>query len=81
MPPTAWRRVTTSHRGLIASLFIGNVMLLAMNIPLVGLFARMLSVPAWVLVPFIVVVAAVAIMVLPRIMRRRLPPEARIQED
>lgn len=56
-------------------------MLLAMNIPLVGLFARMLSVPAWVLVPFIVVVAAVAIMVLPRIMRRRLPPEARIQED
>lgn len=47
--------------GLIASLFIGNVMLLAMNIPLVGLFARMLSVPAWVLVPFIVVVSAVGV--------------------
>ncbi|WP_435167594.1 tripartite tricarboxylate transporter permease [Falsirhodobacter sp. 1013] len=47
--------------GLIASLFIGNVMLLAMNIPMVGLFARMLSVPAWVLVPFIVVVSAVGV--------------------
>jgi len=47
--------------GLIASLFIGNVMLLAMNIPLVGVFARMLSVPAWVLVPFIVVVSAVGV--------------------
>lgn len=47
--------------GLIASLFIGNVMLLAMNIPLVGLFARMLSVPAWILVPFIVVVSAVGV--------------------
>ena len=47
--------------GLIASLFIGNVMLLAMNIPLVGFFARMLTVPAWVLVPFIVVVSAVGV--------------------
>jgi putative tricarboxylic transport membrane protein len=47
--------------GLIASLFIGNVMLLAMNIPFVGLFARMLSVPAWTLVPFIVVVSAVGV--------------------
>lgn len=47
--------------GLIASLFIGNVMLPAMNIPMVGIFARMLTVPAWVLVPFIVVVSAVGV--------------------
>lgn len=47
--------------GLIASLFIGNVILLAINIPLVGLFARLLSVPAWVLVPFIVVVSAIGV--------------------
>ncbi len=47
--------------GLIASLFIGNVMLLAINIPLVGMFARMLSVPAWILVPFIVVVSAIGV--------------------
>jgi len=47
--------------GLIASLFIGNFILLAINIPMVGLFARMLSVPAWVLVPFIVVVSAIGV--------------------
>ena len=47
--------------GLIASLFIGNVMLLAINIPLVGLFARMLTVPLWILVPFIAVVSAIGV--------------------
>jgi len=47
--------------GLIASLFIGNVMLLAMNIPMVGVFARMLSVPTWALVPFIVTVSAIGV--------------------
>jgi putative tricarboxylic transport membrane protein len=47
--------------GLIASLFIGNFILLAINIPLVGVFARMLSVPAWVLVPFIVVVSTIGV--------------------
>jgi putative tricarboxylic transport membrane protein len=31
--------------GLIASLYIGNVMLLALNLPLVGLWARLLSIP------------------------------------
>ena len=47
--------------GLIASLFIGNVILLVMNIPLVGLFARMLSVPNWVLVPAITVISMVGV--------------------
>ncbi|MBD2839353.1 tripartite tricarboxylate transporter permease [Pseudomonas sp. JM0905a] len=47
--------------GLIASLFIGNVILLVMNIPLVGLFARMLSVPTWILVPAITVVSVVGV--------------------
>ena len=47
--------------GLIASLFIGNVILLAMNIPLVGLFARMLSVPSWILVPAITIVSLVGV--------------------
>ncbi len=31
--------------GLIASLYIGNVMLLALNLPLVGLWVRLLSIP------------------------------------
>jgi putative tricarboxylic transport membrane protein len=42
-PEIAW--------GLIASMYIGNVMLLVLNLPLVGLFARLLLVPAWILYP------------------------------
>ncbi len=33
--------------GLIAALLIANVMLLIMNIPLIGLFTRMLTIPLW----------------------------------
>jgi len=47
--------------GLIASMFIGNVMLLVMNIPMVGLFARMLTVPNWFLVPTIAAVSFVGV--------------------
>jgi putative tricarboxylic transport membrane protein len=42
-PEIAW--------GLIASMYVGNLMLLVLNLPLVGLFARLLLVPAWVLYP------------------------------
>ena len=47
--------------GLIASLFIGNFMLLAINIPLVGVFTRMLQVPNWLLVPGILAVSTVGV--------------------
>ncbi|HUG22195.1 tripartite tricarboxylate transporter permease [Piscinibacter sp.] len=47
--------------GLIASLFIGNVMLLFINIPLVGVFTRILLVPNWALVPGILAVSAVGV--------------------
>ncbi|MEA3253085.1 MAG: tripartite tricarboxylate transporter permease [Pseudomonadota bacterium] len=43
--------------GLIASLYIGNVVLLALNLPLAGLFARVLTLPRWVLVPGIAILA------------------------
>ena len=43
--------------GLIASLYIGNVILLLLNVPLVGLFARALMTPSWVLMPVIVIVS------------------------
>ena len=33
--------------GLIAALLIGNVMLLIMNIPMINIFARMLTIPLW----------------------------------
>ncbi len=47
--------------GLIASLFIGNVMLLLINIPLVGVFTKVLQVPNWLLVPGILAVSAVGV--------------------
>lgn len=47
--------------GLIASMFIANVLLLIMNIPLIGLFTRMLAVPKWALVPGILSVSAVGV--------------------
>jgi putative tricarboxylic transport membrane protein len=47
--------------GLIASMFIGNVILLVMNIPMVGVFTRMLKVPNWALVPGILAVSAVGV--------------------
>ena len=43
--------------GLIAALYIANIALLIMNIPIIGLFTRMLSMPQWVLMPFVVMVS------------------------
>lgn len=45
--------------GLVSSMFVGNVMLLVLNLPLVGLWARMTQVPYRWLFPAIVVFAAV----------------------
>jgi putative tricarboxylic transport membrane protein len=47
--------------GLIAALYIANVVLLVLNLPLVGIFARMLAVPIWILMPGVVMVAYVGI--------------------
>ena len=47
--------------GLIAALFIGNVMLLIMNIPMIGLFVKMLSIPIWILVPAIAALSFVGV--------------------
>lgn len=47
--------------GLIASMFVANVLLLAINIPLAGVLARLLSLPNWLLVPGIVAVSAVGV--------------------
>jgi putative tricarboxylic transport membrane protein len=41
--------------GIIASLFIGNAMLLIMNLPLIGIWVRILKVPHRILFPFIMV--------------------------
>jgi len=47
--------------GLIAALFIGNFMLLALNIPLVGLFTRILLVPTRILMPVVAMISFVGI--------------------
>src|SRR5690606_3596845 len=44
--------------GLIASLYIGNVMLLILNLPLVGLWVRLLAIPAPLLYGGIMVFSA-----------------------
>lgn len=43
--------------GLIASLFICNVILLVLNLPLVGFFTKLLSIPKYILVPGIAIVS------------------------
>ncbi|MDC7789016.1 tripartite tricarboxylate transporter permease [Rhodoplanes tepidamans] len=51
----------TEHRdvfwGVISSMYVGNVMLLILNLPLVGLWAQLLRVPFWILGPAILTVA------------------------
>lgn len=47
--------------GFIASLLLANIVLLCMNIPLIGLFVKILSVPLWALVPFIAIVSAIGV--------------------
>ncbi len=47
--------------GLIASLLIANVVLLIMNVPMVKIFVRILSVPSYVLLPGVTMIAFVGI--------------------
>ncbi|OCX65930.1 tripartite tricarboxylate transporter TctA [Thioclava sp. SK-1] len=47
--------------GLIAALFIANFMLLLMNIPMVGLFTRVLLIPPRILMPVVAMVSFVGI--------------------
>src|SRR6185503_7772121 len=46
--------------GVIGSFYIGNVMLLLLNLPLVGLFARVATIPQRYLMPGVLVLCAVA---------------------
>src|SRR5713226_5113716 len=47
--------------GLVASMYIGNVMLLVLNLPLVPLFAQVLRAPVYVLYPLILGVSIVGV--------------------
>ena len=47
--------------GLAASMYIGNIFLIVLNLPLVGLFARILLVPRWVLMPLVATLSFVGV--------------------
>lgn len=47
--------------GLIASMWIGNLMLVVLNLPLIGLWVRLLTVPYYVLFPAIMTFSAIGI--------------------
>ncbi|MBV1787169.1 tripartite tricarboxylate transporter permease [Marinobacterium sp. D7] len=47
--------------GVIAALLVGNIMLLILNIPMVGLFVKLLSIPPKYLMPVVTLIAAVGI--------------------
>lgn len=55
--PTLFQRDPDLVWGLIASLYIGNVMLLVLNLPLVGLWVRLLAIPRPLLYAGILVLA------------------------
>jgi TctA family transporter len=47
--------------GLIVSMWIGNLMLLVLNLPLIGLWVKMISVPYHLLYPAIIVFCAIGV--------------------
>jgi len=47
--------------GLIASMWVGNLLLLVLNLPLIGLWAKLIAVPARVLTPAILLIASTGV--------------------
>jgi putative tricarboxylic transport membrane protein len=47
--------------GLIASMYIGNLVLLVLNLPLVGVFVRLLYIPTGILLPMVISISAIGI--------------------
>lgn len=47
--------------GLAASMYVGNAFLILLNLPLVGIFVRALTVPRWILIPGVAALAFVAV--------------------
>jgi len=45
--------------GLINSMYIGNIMLLILNLPLIGLFVRLLYIPSGILYPLIIAISVI----------------------
>jgi TctA family transporter len=59
--PTVLAEQPTLFWGLIASMWIGNLMLLILNLPLIGLWVRLISIPYHFLYPTILVFSAIGV--------------------
>jgi putative tricarboxylic transport membrane protein len=59
--PTIMTKQPELFWGLIASMWIGNLMLLILNLPLVGMWAKLISVPYHLLFPTIMLVCCVGV--------------------
>lgn len=55
--PLLFERDPTLVWGLIASLYLSNVVLLVLNLPMIGLFTRILGLPVWALMPLVVAIS------------------------
>ena len=47
--------------GLVDSMYIGNIMLLILNLPLIGLFVRILYIPTGILLALILAISAIGV--------------------
>jgi putative tricarboxylic transport membrane protein len=47
--------------GLVAALYLGNIMLLVLNLPLIGLFVRLLYLPMRMLLPVIMMICVIGV--------------------
>nr|WP_239030078.1 tripartite tricarboxylate transporter permease [Nereida sp. MMG025] len=47
--------------GLVASLYMANVALLILNLPMIGIFTRLMAVPTWALMPIVAAVSFVGV--------------------
>ncbi|TBU92569.1 tripartite tricarboxylate transporter permease [Phytopseudomonas dryadis] len=47
--------------GLIASLFVANLMLIVINVPMIKIFTKILAVPYWALVPVIAIITSIGV--------------------
>jgi putative tricarboxylic transport membrane protein len=59
--PSVMTEQPTLFWGLIVSMWIGNLMLLVLNLPLIGLWVRMISIPYHLLYPAIIVFCAIGV--------------------
>ncbi len=47
--------------GLVDSMYIGNIILLLLNLPLIGLFVRLLYIPTGILLPIIIAISTIGV--------------------